>query len=117
MNVQFLIENNRKRFAILPYADFARLVEMATDEADTKRALKILKNKEDAILLYEPHLVLENPIRKKRLKMGLTQAELARKMKVDTSYVSRIERDGRKISHATLNKAAWAFGCDSEELT
>ena len=45
MNVQFLIENNRKRFAILPYADFARLVEMATDEADTKRALKILKNK------------------------------------------------------------------------
>lgn len=116
MNVQYLTEKNRKRFAVLPYADFIKLVEMATDEADNAKALKILKNKEDAILNYNPRLIMENPIRKMREKIGMTQAELAKKMKVDTSYVSRLEKDGKIISSSALTKAAQAFGCHVEDL-
>ncbi len=112
MNVQYLIDHEQKKFAVLPYADFIKLLEMATEEADYRMALKILKNREDAILPYDSQRVLENPIKKMRLKMGLTQAQLAIKMKVDTSYVSRIERHGLIISPATLTKAARAFGCD-----
>jgi len=116
MNVQYLKEDNKNKFAILPYRDFLALVEMAAAESDYQKALKILNDKKDVVLNYDSSIVLENPIKKMREARGGTQAELAKKMKVDTSYVSRIEKAGAKISRSTLEKAAKAFGCSVDDI-
>ena len=40
-------------------------------------------------------------IREKRLDMGMTQKELARKLRVDKSYISKIEN--KQIKNISLN--------------
>ena len=46
-----------------------------------------------------------------RKKAGLTQAELARRMKVSQPMVAKLERGRGNISCATLMKYALACGC------
>ena len=116
MNIQYLKEDNKNKFAIIPYRDFLALVEMATAESDYQKALKILDNKKDKILDYDRSLILENPIKKMRESKDMTQAALAKKMNVDTSYISRLEKAGAKISSAALEKFAKAFQCNIEDM-
>ncbi len=46
--------------------------------------------------------LLRNRIRQKRLKLNLTQEQLAEKVDLSTSYIGQIERDERNISLDTL---------------
>lgn len=116
MNVQFLEENHKRKFAILPYNDFLRFMELVSDEEDYIEGLKVLKNKWDKVLDYNSDLVLENPIEKERKKRGLTQAELAKHLGVDPSYISKIEKPGFIPSEKVLANIARALGCRVEIL-
>lgn len=116
MEVHFLEENHRKKFAVLSYRDFVKLVELAADEKDYLKALKVLQNKKDRILDYKSADVLGNPIALKRKEMGISQQALAKKMKVDPSFLSRLEKSGSNPSKSTLIKVAAALGCSVEEL-
>jgi DNA-binding XRE family transcriptional regulator len=116
MNVQFIEEKDRKKFAILPYKEFVQLVELAADQSDYEEALKVLNDKEDEIVDYDPSLILKNPIKLKREKMGISQAQLAKTLKVTQSYVSKLEREGANPSKLTLVKVARALKCPVEEL-
>ena len=116
MNVHFLEENHRKKFAILPYQDFLHLVSLAADEKDYQRAVKVLHNKLDKIVDYQSEDVLKNPILSKRQDLGISQRELAKRMKVDPSFISRLEKSEANPSKSTLLKVAQALGCPVEEL-
>lgn len=117
MNIQFLEENHKKKFVILPYRDFVKLVTRATEEEDYQEALRVLSNKSDETIDYVSDKVLENPLRKMRDKIGMTQLEFAKRMKVDPSHVSRLERPGARLSDKTLGKAAKALKCTIDDLT
>ncbi|QQR79969.1 MAG: helix-turn-helix transcriptional regulator [Deltaproteobacteria bacterium] len=116
METIFLEENHHKKFAVIPYKEYLYLKELAEEDAAYQKALLVLKNKKDRILDYSQEEVLENPIAKKRQELGLSQSELAKKLKVDPSYISRLEGRDANPSKKSLQKMAAALDCDIEEL-
>ena len=115
-NVQYLEENKKKKFAIIPYESFLELMELASDETDYEKALKVLRDKDDEIVRYDSSKILTSPITKMREQKQLSQAGLAKKLKVNPSYVSRLEKTGANPSLKTLKKVAKALDCSVEEL-
>lgn len=61
-----------------------------------------------------PEFVLAQAVIKKRIERGLTQAELARKMKTKQSAVSRLESGNYNPSLAFLEKVAKALDAQVE---
>lgn len=55
-------------------------------------------------------------IKELRLKAGMTQAQLAKKMNVDQTAVSRWETGDNKPLRKTHKKLAKVLGCTVEEL-
>jgi len=51
-----------------------------------------------------------------RLKMKMSQGDVAKKMSVDRSYISGLERGKRNPSLLSLKKLAKAIGVDINEL-
>lgn len=51
-------------------------------------------------------------LRECRMAAHVTQSELARRIGVDHSFVSRLESDARQPSRATVWDIAWALGMD-----
>jgi len=61
-------------------------------------------------------MMINNAIAGKRLKelrekSGLTQAELAKYLDIDQSYISKFEKNERQFGTDTLQRAADLFGC------
>lgn len=57
-----------------------------------------------------------NIIQRKRKKIGLSQAELARKLNVAQTTVAMWEVGARKPNIVMLKKIAEFFGCTTDEL-
>jgi len=73
---------------------------------------KILQKKIEGILEsddndYEPFLpedYLSNPVTIARLKSGIKQKELAKRLNVSQAYVCKIEKEGYTISEALMER-------------
>lgn len=63
-----------------------------------------------------PRTVLGTRIRERRRALGLTQAELARRVGISASYMNLIERNRRGIAGGLLRRAAAALELRLEEL-
>jgi XRE family transcriptional regulator, regulator of sulfur utilization len=61
-------------------------------------------------------LVAEN-VRKARLSKGLSQSELASRMRADRSYVSRLEAGKQNCTIETLSAVAKILGVKVSDLT
>lgn len=59
---------------------------------------------------------LGDNIRLRRIKMGISQEELAFKVGIDRSYLGGIERGERNISILTLVKLAIGLNCKTADL-
>ena len=57
-----------------------------------------------------------NNIKTLRKNAGLTQAQLAEKINVDSKYISRLETGSSTASIATISKLAGALGVEVKEL-
>ena len=57
-----------------------------------------------------------NSIRQKRKKIGLSQAEFARKLNIAQTTVAMWEVGARKPNIVMLKKIAEFFGCTTDEL-
>jgi transcriptional regulator with XRE-family HTH domain len=55
-------------------------------------------------------------IRKRRLAVGLTQQELASRLRSSVAYVGRVERGKTNIAAAEFVRIALALGADPVEL-
>lgn len=53
--------------------------------------MKAIEIKNDYVS-FEPEDYVDNPIALARIKAGITQEELARRMKVSQAYISKIEK-------------------------
>ena len=60
--------------------------------------------------------ILGARIRERRRVMGITQAELARRVGISASYLNLIERNKRGIAGALLRRTAQALELELEEL-
>lgn len=67
-------------------------------------------------MLGDPRKLLGNAIRKQRLKLGLTQEQLAEKADLHWTYISGIERGHRNVSIVNLNHIAIALGVKVRDL-
>jgi DNA-binding XRE family transcriptional regulator len=101
-------EQAGRRYAVVPLEQFTELVERAGEI--------------DALTLphevVSRHLTDDLPLlRCWREYLGMTQAELAERMKVSQAQVAQLERPTARPRHATLKKAAAALGIHVSQLT
>lgn len=90
---------------------------MLTHEELRQKMLDNPKVKEEFNALNAEFLLFDELL-KARMKAGLTQAEVARRMGTKTPAVARLEAGGGNKKHSpsisTLRKYARAVGCDLE---
>jgi len=122
MNVQIIERDNSPEYAIVPYADYLRLVNLAEDAEDiaaADKALAELKNGDDETIPFEMVKRLcdgANPVAEWRRHRGLTQAKLAGSVGVSQASVAGIESGKKNPSVALLRKLADALGVDMDDL-
>ena len=78
----------------------------AMREEITKRVAK-LKTKQE-LVSFEPADYIDNPVALARIQAGLSQEELARRMKVSQAYISKIEAQ-EKLTVKMLQKVKQAM--------
>jgi predicted transcriptional regulator len=88
---QYILENDKRAFVVLPVGQYERLIEAledASDLADLERRLG-----EETVPDHVVSAIIdgENPVRVWRRHRGLSQAELSRRAGYSPSYVSDIE--------------------------
>lgn len=72
-----------------------------------KERMEKVKNKSDFVA-FDPADYIDNPIALARIKAGLTQEELAKRMKVTQAYISKIEKQ-IKVTAKMLQKVKAAL--------
>ena len=101
-------EEAGRHFAVVPLEQFTDLVERA-DEVD---ALTLPHE------IVSRHLTDEVPLlRCWREYLGMTQDELARRLKVSQAQVAQWESPDARPRHTTLKKLAVAMGIHVQQLT
>lgn len=112
-NAQF-VEIGGKKFVILSEEDYEKLLDRLDDiEID-----KVLEDESDPIVPWEEvkDEIMQNRISEARKAAGLTQKELAKRMKIEQSALSRLEKKGTNLTIKTLKSVAKALGCEVHEL-
>jgi ribosome-binding protein aMBF1 (putative translation factor) len=66
---------------------------------------------DELLASINPEFALRKEIAQARQRAGLSQVELARRMRTTQSTIARLERGGRSPSVKTLRKFAEATGC------
>ena len=99
---------------ILEEEEYERLL----DKADAADAIRIKKDDSDPVLSWDDarKRLIRNRIAEVRTKLGISQRELAKRLKVKPSTVSRWEREDANLTLETLRKIAAALKTDVHEL-
>jgi DNA-binding XRE family transcriptional regulator len=119
MSVQFVLEDGARKYAIVPIADYERLVEAEEMLADVQ-ACDVAKARADEHLplaVADRILGGESEVRIFREHRGLTQAELAEAAGISVPYLSQIERRRRRPSTAVLRRLAERLAVTIDDLT
>jgi DNA-binding XRE family transcriptional regulator len=102
-NVQFIEQNGKPAFAVIPYNEY----------------LNLLPPKDFTI----PHEVVGLVVRSGmnlakawRTHLGLTQAQVAKKAGISQAALSQMEKGEKNLRPKTLEKLAAAMGLDAEQL-
>ena len=119
MTVQYIVEDGAPKYAVVPMAEYQRLVEAEEMLADV-RAYDAAKARADE---YLPRAVAdrifagESEVRVFREHRGLTQAELAEAAGISIPYLSQIEARRRRPSTAVLHRLGARLAVTIDDLT
>ena len=102
MNLQVIKSiNGKDEYVLLPIGIYNTL------RAQISKRMEKTKSSEDYVA-FNPADYVDNPIALARIKAGITQAELAKKMGVTQAYISKIEaRD--QVTPKLLHKVKTAL--------
>lgn len=120
MTVQF-VEIAGQKMAMLPVAEFERLVDLAEDKLDIAAAIEAERRCE-AGEEYVPAEVVdriisgENALKVWRKHRGLTQLLLAKKAKMSQPFIGLLERGERRASVETWQSLAKALDVDLDDI-
>ncbi len=122
MSVQVINLNGQPEYAVLPYADYQRLLEQAemledVEAYDNARA-DLAGGKEELIPSNVALSLIrgDNPIRVWREYRKLTQIQLAKEAGITDSFLSQIETGKRKASVVVLSAIASALKLDVDDI-
>jgi DNA-binding XRE family transcriptional regulator len=97
MNLQIIKSvEGKNEYVLLPFSIYHTLRDKIEER------LKNINHESDYVL-FDPADYVDNPVALTRIKMGITQEELAKRMKVSQAYISKIERQD-KVTPKLLNK-------------
>lgn len=116
--VSFIKEGDAVRFAVLPIAEYERLLAAAEDLADIAAydAAKAAGGEYVPDAVVKRIVAGENPIRVWREHRGLTLQDLASTADISKPYLSEIETGKKEPSLDVLRKLADALGLMLDDL-
>ncbi len=120
MTVQF-VEIAGQKMAMLPVAEFERLVDLAEDKLDVSAAIAAERRREAGEEYVPAELVDriiagENALKVWRNHRGLTQAILAKKAGISQAFVGFLEKDEKTASVETWQSLAKALDVELEDI-
>lgn len=123
MSAQIITSNGKPAFAVLPIAEYQRLLALAEDRMDVDEAARvsarIASGEEEtlpAALVAELLAGKTQPLRLWRRHRGMTLEALGNACGVTRSALSQIESRKTKASAALLKRLAAALACDMDDL-
>ena len=122
MSVQVIEKNGKPEYAVIPYAEYQRLMELLEQRRDEAAIEKFYADleagKEELVPKEVVNRILdgEHPLKVWRDHRGLTLQALAAQIGVTRSYLSQIESRKKKGSMETVRKLAEALGVEIEDL-
>jgi len=122
MSVQIIEKDGQPEWAVIPYSEYQKLVELAEDAqdiADAEQAINAIQSGEETYPLeLVERLTLDNehPIKVWREYRELSQEALADTVGVGKSYISQIESGKKNGSAKRLKAIANTLKVDLEDL-
>lgn len=116
-NFPYVLEDDRPKYILVPVEEYERLVESSMAE-DVLQALKKIDDPKTKWIDYDDWKLqyAGQQIAAARKAAGLTQKQLAKKLKMPQSQISRIERNPDHTTVRTLKRIAKALKVDVREL-
>ncbi len=121
-NIQLIERDGKPEWAVVPYEEYLKLLEQAEmleDIRDYDAAKAAVENGEDELIPAEVVYAIldgENPIKVWREYRGLTQQQLADKVKISKPYLSQIETGKRTGTTEILSTIAKALDVSLDEV-
>jgi DNA-binding Xre family transcriptional regulator len=121
MSVQVIEKNGKPEWAVVPYKDYQKLVELAEDAEDIRAADAVraaIVHGEDELVPHDVVMRLceENPIRVWREYRNLRAAELAEKSGISKAYLAQLEGGARQGTVKMLKRLAEALSVSIDDL-
>ncbi|MBF0626212.1 MAG: helix-turn-helix transcriptional regulator [Magnetococcales bacterium] len=117
--IQFIENNGRKEYAILPYPLFERLATLI-EEVEDLQAVEAFHDRDDGFRIPEAilrcELAGESPIKLWREHRGLTPAQLAEQSDVALVVLERIEAQAIVVPPETLDRLSRALHVPADVL-
>ena len=117
-DVQIIKEGNIPKFVVIDFKTFKKIERILQDLKDVREIEKIIADESDPWEEYDSfrEKILGNRIRRKREELGISQHELANRLKVSQAYISKLEKDEYNPSKKTLAKLAKVLNCAIQEI-
>ena len=118
MNHQIIKKSGKPEYAVLPYKEYEKLLQLAEDAEDIRALLKAAKHDGERF----PHAFVkelinsQQPLPVWRKYRGLSQQELADSSGVAQAYIAQIESGKKEGSIKTLKKIATALSITLDDL-
>nr|WP_297403574.1 helix-turn-helix transcriptional regulator [uncultured Marinobacter sp.] len=123
MSVQIIEKSGKPEYAVIPYAEYRALVEMAREAGDIQDAdaamMELLVGEDESIpSAIAKRLVSgdEHPLKIWREYRGYTQESLGKEAGIGKSYVSQIEAGAKIGSTKVLGALAKALQVEIDDL-
>lgn len=118
MSTQFIEKNGVPEFAVLPFAEYEKLMNIAEDKMDAVDVLAFRDSEEETFPeeVLNSLLAGNSPIKVYRKYRNLTQAELAKSIGKSLPYIAKLEAGDRTGSVDVLTGIAEALNIDLDQL-
>ncbi len=117
-----ILEIAGQKLAVLPFADYERLVELAEEQTDIMAADEMQRKLDTGEEEYIPAEMVdrliagESPLKVWRQYRGLSGAELAAQVGTTDASISRIENGAQNPPAAIWRKLATALKVDIDDI-
>jgi DNA-binding XRE family transcriptional regulator len=121
MSIQIIEKNGQPEWAVIPYEEYLRLLELAEMQRDIRdfdAAYQAVQQGEELVPGEVTFAILDgaSPIRAWRTYRGYTQRQLAEAAGISKPYLSQLESGKRTGTAEVLSAIARALGLKLDDL-